>query len=164
MGGWERDGDTHTHARTHGRKKGSSDVLAAGDDGGGATRADGVPVEGTHGAEAKDAVEHADHNHHERNKETKDVRHAKAEHADKDVDETLHEAVVEERELGRDGRHVQLAQNHRDPKNAGLFGMRKRTKNKAHTRDRCEKEMDENEKWARWTNTASAARTKKVQR
>lgn len=78
-------------------------------------------MEGAHRAEAKDAVEHADRNHDERHKEAKEVRHAKAEHAHKDVDEALHEAVVEERELGRDGRHVQLAQNHRDAKHAGLL-------------------------------------------
>lgn len=73
-------------------------------------------MEGTHGAEAKDAVEHADRDHDERDKEAKEVRHAEAQHADQNVDETLHEPVVEERELGRDGRHVQLAQNHHNAK------------------------------------------------
>ena len=122
--------------RTHARGKGrASNVLAASDDGGGAARADGVPLEGAHAAEAKDAVEHADRDHDDRDKEAKEVRHAEAEHADQNVDDALHKAVVEERKLGRDGRHVQLAQNHRDAKHTEKKKGKRRQSHKKREHD-----------------------------
>jgi len=87
-------------------------VLATSDDGLGATSADLAPLEGSDRTPAVDAVEDADNPHDDGDEQAQDVRHAHDEEADGDVDEALHEAVVEEGELGGHKRHVQLAENH----------------------------------------------------
>jgi len=92
------------------------DVLAAGNNGGGTTSANLVPLEGCQRPPAIDTVQDTDNPHEYCHKQAKQVGHAHHKEANSNVDDALHEAVVEEGELGGDQRHVELTEDHDDAK------------------------------------------------
>jgi len=88
------------------------DVLATSNNGCGTTLTNLVPLEGCKSPPAIDAVKDTNDPQHNGREETEQVGKTHAREAIGDVDETLHEAVVEESELGNDQRNVKLTKDH----------------------------------------------------
>jgi len=93
-------------------KRVSLDVLTTSNNRGGATLANLLPIEGGDGLPANDAVDDAKDPQDDGGEQTKQVAETHHREAPRDVDQALHEAVVEESELGHHQGEVELTKDH----------------------------------------------------
>ena len=129
-------------------KRVSLDVLTTSNNRGGATLANLLPIEGGDGLPANDAVDDAKDPQDDGGEQTKQVAETHHREAPRDVDQALHEAVVEESELGHHQGDVELTKDHHNTE-CTVGSSEQKTTRETTERNRSMKRRQQTCRWQR---------------